>query len=88
MPRFRLAPLPLILSLTFLVASCAVQHESPDGITVEVDANQRAAADLAAREHCAKYGKKAEITYASQPAPSPRLLFLESVMISYKCVPK
>lgn len=76
------------LSLIFLAASCAVRHESPDGITVEVDANQRAAANLAAREHCAKYGKKAEIAYAGQPAPSPRLLFLESLVISYKCVAK
>jgi hypothetical protein len=88
MRRYRLTALPLILSPILLVASCAVQHESPDGITVEVDANQRAAANLAAREHCAKYGKKPEEAYASQPAPSPRLLFLESVMISYTCVPK
>lgn len=88
MRRHRLVALPVILSLIFLATSCAVRHESPDGITVEVDANQRAAANLAAREHCAKYGKKAEEAYASQPAPSPRMLFLESVMISYDCVPK
>jgi len=93
MRRHRLKPLPLIRSLIFLalsvlVASCAVRHESPEGITLEVDANQRAAAALAAREHCAKYGKKAEEAYASQPAPSPRLLYLESIMVSYNCVPK
>ena len=84
-----LRPLRLAsLALFGLTAACAVQHESPDGITVEVDANQRAVANIAAKEHCAKYGKKAELAYASQPAPSPRLLYLQSLMMSYKCVPK
>jgi len=75
-------------SLVLLAASCAVQHESPNGITIEVDANQPEAAILAAREHCEKYGKKAVQRYASDPAPSPRLLFLESQIISFQCVPK
>jgi L-alanine-DL-glutamate epimerase-like enolase superfamily enzyme len=76
------------LSLLLITAACAVRHESPDGITVEVDANQRAIANITAKEHCAKFGKKAELAYASQPAPSPRLLYLQSLMMSYKCVPK
>ena len=84
MRPIRLAALFLVL----LAASCAVQHESPNGITVEVDAHQPEAALIAAREHCEKYGKKAQQVYASDPAPSPRLLFLDSQIISFKCVAK
>jgi len=82
----RPAALLAALLLVLLAASCAVQHESPNGITVEVDANQPEAAIIAAREHCEKYGKKAVQRYASEPAPSPRLLFLESQIISFNCV--
>jgi len=77
-----LATVPILL----LTASCAVQHESPGGITIEVDANQQAAAKLTALEHCKKYGKKPVLVYTSQPAPSPRLLYLESQIMSFDCV--
>jgi len=74
MRLFPLAALPIL----FLAASCAVQHESPSGITIEVDANQQAAAKLTALEHCKKYGKKPVLVYTSYAAPSPRLFYLES----------
>jgi hypothetical protein len=80
----RLAALFFVL----LAASCAVRHESPNGITVEVDAHQPEAAIVAAREHCEKYGKKAVQSYASDPAPSPRMFFLDSQIVSFDCVAK
>lgn len=84
MHSFRLA----VLAIPFLLAACAVQHEGPNGITIEVDAYQTEAAEIAAREHCEKYGKKAVLVRASDPAPSPRMLYLESRMVTFDCVAK
>lgn len=77
-----------VVSLALVAAACAVRHESPKGITIEVDAHQPEAAIIAAREHCAKYGKKAVQAYASDPAPSPRMFYLDSQIVAFDCVAK
>jgi hypothetical protein len=74
------------LLAALLVASCAVQHESPNGITIEVDAYHPEAAKVAAREHCEKFGKKAVLVHTSDPAPSPRLFYLDSRLVTFDCV--
>ena len=81
----RIRRVAALLILGF-ASSCAVRHESPNGIAIEVDSHQPAAAELAAREHCQKYGKKAVLVRATDPAPSPRLLYLSSRIMVFDCV--
>lgn len=83
----RLRPV-VLLPAALLVASCAVRHESPNGITLEFDANQPEIAEAAATQHCEKYGKKAQFVRASDPAPSPRMLYLDSQIAIFDCVAK
>jgi hypothetical protein len=76
------------LGLALWLAACAVRHESPDGITIEHDAYQPELAAVEAREHCAQYGKKAVLVKTSPPAPSASLLYLNSSLSMYDCVPE
>ena len=78
----------VLLGLALWLAGCAVRHESPDGITIEHDAYQPELAAVEAREHCAQYGKKAELVGTSPAAPSASLLYLESSISMYNCVPE
>jgi hypothetical protein len=80
--------LVLVLGLAWLLAACAVRHASPDGITIEHDAYQPELAAVEAREHCAQYGKKAELVGTSPAAPSASLMYLESSISMYNCVPE
>jgi hypothetical protein len=78
----------VLLGVVLGLAACAVRHESPDGITIEHDALQPELAAVDAQEHCEKYGKKAVLVKTSPPAPSPRLLYLNSSISMYDCVPE
>jgi hypothetical protein len=80
--------LTLVLGIALLLAACAVRHASPDGITIEHDAYQPELAAVEAREHCAQYGKKAELVGTSPAAPSASLMYLESSISMYNCVPE
>jgi hypothetical protein len=80
--------LVILLGVGLLLAGCAVRHESPDGITIEHDAYQPELAAVEAREHCAQYGKKAVLVGTSPAAPSSSLLYLESRISMYDCVPE
>ena len=80
--------LAALLALALWLAGCAVRQEGPNGITIEHDAYQPDLAAADAEEHCAQYGKKAVLVGTSQPAPSPSLLYLESSISIYDCVPK
>ena len=80
--------LVLLLGVGLLLAGCAVRHESPDGITIEHDAYQPELAAVEAREHCAQYGKKAVLVGTSPAAPSSSLMYLESSISMYDCVPE
>ena len=78
----------VVVGLALVVAGCAVRSASPDGITIEHDAFQPELAAVDAREHCAQYGKKAVLVGTSQPAPSSSLLYLNSSLSIYDCVPE
>jgi hypothetical protein len=78
----------VLLGAGLLLAACAVRQESPNGITIEHDAHQPELAAVDAEEHCAKYGKKPVLVGTSQPAPSSSLMYLESSISIYDCVPK
>jgi hypothetical protein len=78
----------VLLGLALWLAGCAVRHESPDGITIEHDAYQPELAAVEAREHCAQHGKKAVLVGTSPPAPSASLLYLNSSISMYNCVPE
>jgi hypothetical protein len=78
----------VLLGVAFWLAGCAVRHESPDGITIEHDAYQPELAAVDAQEHCAKYGKKAVLVKTSPPAPSRSLLYLNSSLSMFDCVPE
>jgi hypothetical protein len=80
--------LVILLGVGLLLAGCAVRHESPEGITIEHDAYQPELAAVEAREHCAQYGKKAVLVGTSPAAPSSSLLYLESRISMYDCVPE
>jgi hypothetical protein len=80
--------LVILLGVGLLLAGCAVRHESPDGITIEHDAYQPELAAVEAREHCAQYGKKAVLVGTSSAAPSSSLMYLESRISMYDCVPE
>jgi hypothetical protein len=80
--------LAMLLGLALWLAGCAVRHESPDGITIEHDAYQPELAAVEAREHCSQYGKKAVLVGTSPPAPSASLLYLNSSLSMYDCVPE
>lgn len=80
--------LAVLLGVVLWLAGCAVRHESPDGITIEHDALQPELATVEANEHCAKYGKKAVLVATSPPAPSRSLLYLDSSLSMYNCVPE
>ena len=80
--------LVVLLGLALWLAGCAVRHESPDGITIEHDAYQPELAAVEAREHCSQYGKKAVLVGTSAPAPSASLLYLNSSLSMYDCVPE
>lgn len=80
--------LSVVLSLVFLLASCAVRHAGPDGITIEHDAYQPELAVIDAREHCAKFGKKAVLVKTTAPAPSASLAYLNSSLSVFDCVAK
>lgn len=77
-----------LLGLALWLAGCAVRHASPDGITIEHDAYQPELAAIEAREHCAQFGKKAVLVKTSPPAPSAALLYLNSSLSMYDCVPE
>jgi hypothetical protein len=78
----------VLLGLALWLAGCAIRQEGPDGITIEHDAYQPELAAIEAREHCAQYGKKAELVGTSAPAPSRSLLYLNSSVSIYDCVPE
>ena len=78
----------VLLGLALWLAGCAVRHESPDGITIEHDAYQPELAAVEARAHCSKYGKKAVLVGTSPAAPSASLLYLNSSLSMYDCVPE
>jgi hypothetical protein len=78
----------VLLGIALWVAGCAVRHESPDGITIEHDAYQPELAAVEAQEHCSQYGKKAVLVKTSPPAPSASLLYLNSSLSMYDCVPE
>jgi len=78
----------VVVGLALGLVGCAVRHASPDGITIEHDAFQPELAAVDAREHCAQYGKKAVLVGTSQPAPSSSLLYLNSSLSIYNCVPE
>jgi len=78
----------VVVGLVLGLAGCAVRQASPDGITIEHDAFQPELAAVDAREHCAQYGKKAVLVGTSQPAPSSALLYLNSSLSIYDCVPE
>ena len=78
----------VLVGFALWLAGCAVRHESPDGITIEHDAYQPELAAVEAREHCAQYGKKAVLVKTSPPAPSASLLYLNSSLSMYDCVPE
>lgn len=80
--------LAILLGGVLWIAGCAVRHESPDGITIEHDAFQPELAAVDAQEHCAKYGKKAVLVNTSPPAPSASLLYLNSSLSMFDCVPE
>jgi hypothetical protein len=80
--------LAMLLGLALWLTGCAVRHESPDGITIEHDAYQPELAAVEAREHCSQYGKKAVLVGTSPPAPSASLLYLNSSLSMYDCVPE
>jgi hypothetical protein len=80
--------LVILLGIGLLLTGCAVRHASPDGITIEHDAYQPELAAIEAREHCAEYGKKAVLVGTSPAAPSSSLLYLESRISMYNCVPE
>lgn len=77
-----------VVGLVLGLVGCAVRQASPDGITIEHDAFQPELAAVDAREHCAQYGKKAVLVGTSQPAPSSALLYLNSSLSIYDCVPE
>lgn len=78
----------VVVGVALGLVGCAVRHASPDGITIEHDAFQPELAAVDAREHCAKYGKKAVLVATSPPAPSSALLYLNSSLSMYDCVPE
>jgi hypothetical protein len=78
----------VLVGFALWLAGCAVRHESPDGITIEHDAYQPELAAVEAREHCAQYGKQAVLVKTSPPAPSSSLLYLNSSLSMYDCVPE
>ncbi|MEM7021782.1 MAG: hypothetical protein AAF637_04230 [Pseudomonadota bacterium] len=78
----------VLVGLVLWLVGCAVRHESPDGITIEHDAFQPELAAVDAREHCSKYGKRAVLVKTSAPAPSASLLYLNSSLSMYDCVPE
>jgi hypothetical protein len=80
--------LAVLFGIVLWLAGCAVRHESPEGITIEHDVYQPELAAVEAREHCAQYGKKAELVGTSPPAPSSSLLYLNSSISIYDCVPE
>ena len=80
--------LAVLLGLALWLAGCAVRHESPDGITIEHDAYQPELAAIEAQEHCSQYGKKAVLVQTSPAAPSASLLYLNSSLSMYDCVPE
>jgi hypothetical protein len=77
-----------VASILLLLAACAVRQEGPEGIIIEVDAHHPDVAAIDARDHCDKFNKKAVQVHASKPAPSPRMMFLESQIIVFDCVDK
>jgi hypothetical protein len=80
--------LAALLGIVLWLAGCAVRHASPDGITIEHDSFQPELAAVDAREHCAKYGKKAVLVGTSPSAPSSSLLYLNSRLSMYDCEPE
>jgi hypothetical protein len=78
----------VLVGLALWLVGCAVRHASPDGITIEHDAFQPELGAISAREHCARYGKKAVLVKTSSPAPSASLLYLNSSLSMYDCVPE
>lgn len=80
--------LVVALGIVLWLGGCAVRHASPDGITIEHDAYQPELAAVEAQEHCSQYGKKAVLVKTSSPAPSAALLYLNSSLSMYDCVPE
>ncbi len=78
----------VVVGLALGLVGCAVRNASPDGITIEHDAFQPELAAVDAREHCAQYGKKAVLVGTSHPAPSSSLLYLNSSLSIFDCVPE
>ena len=78
----------VLLGLGVWLVGCAVRHASPDGITIEHDAYQPELAAIEAEEHCSQYGKKAVLVKTSSPAPSSALLYLNSSLSMYDCLPE
>jgi hypothetical protein len=78
----------VVVGLALGLVGCAVRQAGPDGITIEHDVFQPELAAVDAREHCAQYGKKAVLVGTSQPAPSSSLLYLNSSLSIYDCVPE
>ena len=75
-------------SVLLLLAACAIRQEDPNGIIIEGDAHHPDVAAIAARDHCNKFNKKAVQVHASKPAPSARMMFLESQVLVFDCVDK
>lgn len=77
-----------VLTVLLLLAACAIRQSDPNGIIIEVDAHHPDMAAIAARQHCEKFDKKAVQVHASKPAPSPRMMFLQSQFLVFDCVAK
>lgn len=75
-------------SILLLLAACAIRQSGPNGIIIEVDAHHPDVAAIAARRHCEKFDKKAVQVHASVPAPSPRMMYLNSQILVFDCVAK
>jgi hypothetical protein len=81
---------PLSLLVIMALSGCAaaaVSSGTSEGVTVQLDLSIGSydEADAVARDHCARFGKRAERLYAANPAGGePNILVMTNVF--YDCI--
>lgn len=76
----------LIAGILAVVAACAIQEATPDGIAIVYNALHPQVADFEAQRHCNQFGKTAVLVETMPAPPSLETLFTRSSRSLFRCV--